>query len=57
MTICEFAIKKDGIIRCMCNNLARGLINGKAVNTASSICSENQNCYFKLWQRELMKGE
>ena len=48
---CEFAVKKDGIIYCKCNNLAHGTINGNPVNVASSICVENPNCYYKLWKR------
>lgn len=48
---CEFAIKKDGIIRCMCANLGKGLINGKPTNISSNTCEENPNCYYKLWKR------
>ena len=54
---CEFALKKDGEIKCMCNNLAHGLINGKPVNVASSKCLENPNCYYKLWKRALKEQE
>ncbi|MBO7211141.1 MAG: hypothetical protein J6V44_09115 [Methanobrevibacter sp.] len=54
---CEFAKKIDGKIRCLCNNLAHGLINGKPVNVASSLCEENPNCYYKLWKRSERKGE
>lgn len=50
---CEFAVKKDGVIYCKCNNLAHGTINGNPVNVASSICAENPNCYYKLWKREV----
>lgn len=53
---CEFAKKINGVIRCMCNNLAHGLIDGKPVNVASSYCSENPNCYYKKWKRELNKN-
>lgn len=49
---CEFALKKNGIIYCKCNNLARGLINGRPTNISSSLCIENPNCYYKLWRRE-----
>lgn len=57
---CEFVIKKDGVLRCMCNNLARGLINGQPVNVANSECEKNPNCYYKLWkrlEREVKNGE
>lgn len=54
---CEFAKKKDGVIYCLCNNLAHGLINGQPVNVASRYCSENKNCYYKLWKREVKKNE
>lgn len=53
---CEFAKKIEGKIRCLCNNLAHGLINGKPVNVASSLCEENPNCYYKLWKRSEKKG-
>lgn len=49
--VCEFALKKNGQIKCMCNNLAHGLINGQPVNTANSECEKNLNCYYKLWKR------
>ena len=49
--ICEYAIKKDGEIICMCQNLARGTIEGNPSRTASSKCLENTNCYYKEWRR------
>ena len=54
---CEFAKKINGEIRCLCNNLAHGLIDGKPVNVASSLCKENQNCYYKMWKREIKQNE
>lgn len=48
---CEFVLKKNGVLKCMCNNLAHGLINGEPVNVASSDCLKNPNCYYKLWRR------
>lgn len=54
---CEFVIKKDGELKCMCNNLARGLINGKRTNISSSKCLENPNCYYKLYKRALKEIE
>lgn len=54
--ICEFAIKKDGKICCMCANLGRGLIDGKPTNVSSNLCEENKNCYYKLWQRAIAKS-
>lgn len=55
--ICQFALKKNGEIKCMCNNIAHGLIDGKPVNTASAECIENPECYYKLWRRALKELE
>jgi len=53
--ICEFALKKDGKICCMCANLGRGLINGKPTNVSSNSCEENKNCYYKLWKKSILE--
>ncbi|MDO5306860.1 MAG: hypothetical protein Q4E83_03785 [bacterium] len=54
-TTCEFGIKKNDVIYCMCSNLGRGLINGKPTNVANRECLKNPNCYYKLWKREQNK--
>ena len=50
---CEFAIKRDGEIKCMCSNLGRGLIKGKSSNVRSNECIKNPDCYYKMWKREI----
>lgn len=52
--MCEFALKRDNKIICMCSNLGRAFIDGRPTNIRSQFCEENKFCYYKLWKRSLM---